>query len=291
MPRLLPWRLVAALVGVLLLAAAALKTYGAFRGLVSPLGAFASPWVQFALVQAECLLGVWLLSGWYPRGAWAATMLTFAGFAAISAYQGRIGQASCGCFGALSVKPWYTFGLDLFVLAVLGFARPRQQTLMSGHEPPALPSFARNAIPVVITTAVLLVALTTTATVRYGSPAAALAQLRGERLSVSPSVVDFGDAPGGETREAAIDLTNRTEHPLRVVGGTSDCACTVLQDLPVTVAPGETRSVTVRVRIPAASGQFTHPVHLLAGDEQLWTVGFHATGRSSGIAEAQAAQR
>jgi hypothetical protein len=289
MSRLLPWRPVATIVGVLLLAAAALKTYGAFRGLVSPLGAFASPWLQFALVQAECLLGVWLLSGWYPRGAWAATTLTFAGFAGVSAYQGWIGQASCGCFGALSVKPWYTFGLDLFVLAALIVARPRGQ--ISADEPSALPSFARRALPVLMATAGLLVVLTTAATVWYGSPTAALAQLRGERLSVSPGVVNFGDATGGETREAEIELTNRTEQPLRVVGGTYDCSCTVLHDLPLTMAPGETRSVTVRVRIPPAAGQFTRTVHLLGGDEQLWRVGFQATGRSTGVTEAQAAQQ
>lgn len=278
-------------VGLLLLVAAGLKVYGLAVEPVGPSGIFSSPWFQAALVQAECLLGLWLLSGLHARTAWRVTLATFACFAAFSLYQGWVGQTSCGCFGALRVNPWVAFALDGFVITALILARPPQTKPLPAAEARPTLSMLHTGLPVLATATALIAGLSAVATFWYGSPAAALASLRGERLSVSPSLVDFGEAIGGETQEASIMLTNRTDARIRVVGGTSDCACTVLQDLPLTIPPGETEAVTVRGRIPADAGQFTRNVRLLAGHDQLWKVGFVATGRSTGRPDMHTAGR
>lgn len=57
---------------------------------------------------------------------------------------------------------------------------------------------------------------------KYGSPDAALAHLRGERVSLYPRLVDVGTGAPGEGREAAFEVVNRTGHPIRLIGGTKD---------------------------------------------------------------------
>ena len=46
-------------------------------------------------------------------------------FAVFNLRAGWIGRASCGCFGQLSVNPWYAFGIDLAILLILILARPQ----------------------------------------------------------------------------------------------------------------------------------------------------------------------
>lgn len=273
-------RLVLKFVGTVLLAAAALKAHGLAVDPVSPIGTFSAPWFQAALIQAEVLLGLWLLSGAYPAGAWLAAFVTFAGFSVISLLQGWVGQASCGCFGRLPLNPWYAFGLDLVVLTALALARPSGLGSLVRDLPGAAARTGAKGVPILGASVAVLAILGVAGSLWRGSPTAALAYLRGERISVAPSVVDLGDRSPGEARQASVELTNRTDRPLRVLGGTNDCACTVLHDLPLTIPPGETRAVNVQVRLPAEPGQFTRALHLLVGDEQLWKVRFYVTGRS-----------
>lgn len=125
----------------------------------------------------------------------------------------------------------------------------------------------------------LLAFLGVLAHLHYGSIGPALANLRGERLSVLPAVIDMGEGAPGETRHAAVDLANRTGQTLRVVGGTADCSCSVLGDLPVAIPPGETRSITVSVKLPRSSGTFDRKAKLTIDDDGFATVGLRLTGR------------
>ena len=45
----------------------------------------------------------------------------------------------------------------------------------------------------------------------------------GEHLSVRPGLLDVGEGAAGEVHESAVELVNWTGHPIRVIGGTSDC--------------------------------------------------------------------
>jgi thiol-disulfide isomerase/thioredoxin len=111
--------------GLLLLTAAVLKGH---ELLTVPLanGDLWS-WRAFLIFQVEfeLALGVWLVSGLFPRLAWLAALLCFGLFCAVTLYKGLTGAASCGCFGRVHVNPWVTLlAVDLPAVAALGVFRP-----------------------------------------------------------------------------------------------------------------------------------------------------------------------
>jgi hypothetical protein len=231
--------------GVLLLTVAGLKLYGLNVTAIPRAGWFATPQVQVVAAEWELVLGLWLLSGAYPAGAWLATVGTFLAFAGVSGFYGWVGVANCGCFGVIRTSPWTAFAVDVAALGLLAFARPRFPT------GPGRPAAGAVAIPV--GAAVVLTALTGVGAWLYGSPQAALARLRGEVLTASPDYVDFGVGTASHMLERTVEVRNWSERPVRLVGGTSDCSCVVTADLPLTIPPGEGRVVTVRATIPATN--------------------------------------
>jgi hypothetical protein len=208
------------LLAVLLLAAAVLKLNGLVADPVSRMGLFTAPSFQIAVIEFELFLAAWLLWGKRPLGSWATALTVFTIFAGVSAYQGWIGRASCDCFGQLSVSPWYAFGVDLAVLVALILGRP--DLAMIWRQPRL---FLVSVVPVVYAlggAVVILASLAGLANWFYGSPDAALAHLRGERISLYPRLVDVGTGTPEEIREAALEVVNRTDDPIRLIGGTKD---------------------------------------------------------------------
>lgn len=240
-------------VGVFLLAAAGLKLAG-LASSVPTVGWYAQPWVQAATAGWEVVLGAWLLAGAAPGLAWLAAGGTFLAFAAVSASLGVTGVANCRCLGVVAASPWVAFGIDAAALALLCFARP------SGDATAAVerPRFAG----VVLGAAVMTVGLGAAGSWVYGSPAAALARLRGDELTVSPGYLDFGVLPAGAHRDATLTVSNWSAAPVRLIGGTSDCTCTTLSDLPVTIPPGGRADVTVTMVAPSSAGALTRTVIL-----------------------------
>lgn len=113
----------------------------------------------------------------------------------------------------------------------------------------------------------------------YGSVPAAIAHLRGERVSIQPNLVDVGDFPAGETQTVQIEVMNWTEKPVRLFGGTADCSCTVLGDLPVTIPANESRSISVQLSHARKPGFFTRKAAIHLDDEGYKVVIFRLTGR------------
>ncbi|HEY1378500.1 MAG TPA: DUF1573 domain-containing protein [Gemmataceae bacterium] len=230
------------LLGLVLLTAAGLKLYGLNVTALPRVGWFATPQVQLVVAEWELVLGLWLLSGAAPAGAWLAAVGTFLAFAAVSGYFGWIGVASCGCLGVIRASPWTAFGVDVAALLLLAATRPsfRTTSLRVSFRPAVIPLGA----------AVILVFLTGIGAVLYGSPAAALARLRGDTITVSTDYLDFGAVSAGKVVERSVDVQNWTDRPVRLIGGTSDCSCVTTSDLPLTVPPGEARAVTIRMKAP-----------------------------------------
>ena len=131
---------------------------------------------------------------------------------------------------------------------------------------------ARRVLVLGVSTAVLYIA--------FGSPDAAFAYFRGDRLSVRPGLVDVGAAPSGEARTALVELVNRTSRRIHVIGGTSDCACVTTQDLPVQLDPGEAYKVNIAVRFGPAPGIFTRAAEFLTDGDRMYRVRFRVTGRT-----------
>ncbi len=272
-------KLIPRALGLLLLVAAALKFHGLALTPVSPMGWFSAPWFQVIVIQAEVVLGVWLVSGRAPTFAWLLATVTFSLFAAVSFYQGMVGRASCGCFGRLPVSPWYAFGIDIIVLVCLGFGRPNLQSLW--EEPKTMVLRPLGALcGWLVGGAVVFGVLLGLASYHFGSLGAATAFFRGERLAVIPSLVDVGEGMLGENRESHITVANYTDTPVRIIGGTSDCACVVTNDLPITVPAGESRPISVRVRLAGVPGIFTRTANLLTADGQSPSLRFRLTGRN-----------
>lgn len=213
----------------------------------------ALPWLagargQLALIVLEGLLGLWLLCGLSKPLAWLTAVSAFATLGGASLYLLMIGQASCGCFGSVPVHPGQSLALDLALLVGLGLFRPPLASDPSAER--LLRWLARGAVGVAAFAAAVVLA----GCLWFGSLPEALAYLRDERLTLSPSVLDFGQGANGESRLATVSVLNRTDRPVRIVGGTTDCSCATTKDLPVTIPPHERRAVTVRLMFPRTSG-------------------------------------
>jgi hypothetical protein len=262
--------------GVLLLVAAALKLYSLAVEPVGGVGFFSEPWVQTLIVEWEILLGTWLVWGVNRALAWLAANVTFVCFAAVSLWQGWIGQVSCGCFGAISVSPWVALSSDVVGLVFLAFAWRHAWTRQA---PALLVSAIRPVAIGVCGVSAMLACMAAIATIALGSPHAGLAYLRGDSVTVTPRLIDVGEGYQGDRKEAVIRLHNWSAQPIRVIGGTSDCSCVVTRDLPVTLSPDESCNLTVRLVITGSAGQFTRTAQLFTDDDRHRSVRFRLTGR------------
>lgn len=210
-------------------------------------------------------LGFWLLSGACQAGAWITAAGTFLAFASVSNYLGWTGVASCGCLGAIRASPWHAFSADMLALALLATGWP------GFHAGSSKLRFHRLGVAVSAVT--VLVALAGLVSWIYGSPAVALARLRGETVTVSPGYLDFGAGTPGQTLEAVAKVQNWTDQPVEVIGGTSDCTCATTSDLPLIIPAREGRPVTIRLKIPASTPRvFTRVAELWTADEKQRTI-------------------
>src|SRR5207253_4386281 len=107
-------------------------------------------------------------------------------------------RTSCGCFGRLTVNPWYTFGFDLAILAALAVARPSLNPLRK--QPRAAMKHGLRLAAAALAGIILIIGIVIgVAHVSFGSLRAALAHFRGERVSVEPRLLDVGEAFHGES--------------------------------------------------------------------------------------------
>lgn len=183
--------IVATLVGVLLLAAALLKLAGSTADSLGQNAALFSPAARMVTIQSELLLGLWLLSRWQAQAARWAALAFFVGLAAVSLWLVLQGQSSCGCLGRIAVHPWATLGLDLVVLAMLALINPTSVALHAGP-------LSRSVVTATVGAAVLLTASALVMMAYWRADlVTVLARLRGEPLSIHPSITDLGEGVQG----------------------------------------------------------------------------------------------
>lgn len=257
------------ILGVLLLAAAGLKLFDPSPDTFSALDLLSSPRWRMAAIEAEALLGLWLVTGAFPRLLWLAAVLCFVLLASVSLYLGIDGQPSCSCFGAkLLVSPWYALGLDLAALASLIWWRPCQR----GHtEVPSL-AVMRHVLATAAGSGAILAASFGTLAWIYGSPYETLLHVRGEAITIEPSVSQVGDGRAGDQRAITIQLLNHRDRPVEILGGTESCSCIATSDLPVIVPPKESRSITLTIFFTGNPGRFQHSFVLYTDDETQSTI-------------------
>lgn len=248
------------ILGAVLFLAACLKIYGLNVSAVPQIGWLSRPLLQIAVAEWEIVLGLWLISGSSTLRSWLIATITFVIFAIISGYYGWIGVASCGCFGAIRASPWYAFAIDIFALFLLAINRPRTLDSMRQEWRGSVGAGLKWVAGVIV----ILAGMTLGAVWYAGSVEATLAHFRGESLSVNHPYIDFGAGQPGQYLEENVIIHNWTDQSVRLIGGTSDCSCTSLIDLPITVKPLETEAVRVRLRVPmSSSGRLTRTAFVL----------------------------
>ncbi|SRR5579875_1719375 len=85
-------------------------------------------WLSAGVVALEMSFGLWLLIGFHPRLTRWIAGTCFAIFLVVSLAKGLAGEASCGCFGAVSMNPWITAGIDGLAVLALLLARPADRS-------------------------------------------------------------------------------------------------------------------------------------------------------------------
>jgi len=239
----------------LLICAASLKIHDL---IFSPLPAstlFLSSSQSLAIAEVELLLAVWLLSEWLRKGAWIISIGSFAIFSLANLYLALEGQASCGCFGQVRFSPWLMLAIDLSVIATLAFARPVECPDGSGAS-------WKTALTTGIAVVLVLGSIWLVLLYFFVDSAAALAFLRDEPVTVSPATLDAGESPTGEWRQLRLEIRNRSDRPVKIVGGTSTCACISTDDLPVMLEPASSQIINIRVQFTGSAGLFIQRLSL-----------------------------
>jgi hypothetical protein len=265
--------IVAIPVGLFLLLTAALKLWHFLAGASE----LTPAWLDPVLVLYEAALGLGLLFARRPARLWPLTVATFAVFVGFNFRAIWIGQASCGCFGAVKVSPWGALVLDLGALALLTVWACRDR------ETRALRTSAPDAGGFLLSFGLAVGLFLGVVSIGFGSVAGARASLRGDEVFLDPPLVDLGTVPAGEVSEKLLTVFNAGRGDVRVLGGTSNCACTLIRDLPVTIPPGQSVSLRISVKTPPSTGAFQFQAILWTDSSINETVPVHVRGRSVGL--------
>ncbi len=124
---------VSGLLGLLLIGAAVLKAHQQASGWPPASGLLADSYLALGTVAFELALGIWLLAGSYPRLARWFAATSFSVFLAVSLAKAGAGEATCGCFGSVSVNPRITAALDALAVAALFLVEPQDGSGQSAH--------------------------------------------------------------------------------------------------------------------------------------------------------------
>jgi hypothetical protein len=251
-PRAWVSRCAACLVGIYLLAAAGLKLFS--DGAVSAGETEYAPALRFLAVQAEILLGVWLILGWWRITAFMLACLLLAMFAMLSLSSFLSGQSDCGCFGNLKVHPGLTATVNLAALGLLSLSRPEIKWKEN-----------RGSVIAVGALTALTGGLAWVANGPIGNKL--LARWQGQTVALRSSVVEAGEAAEGTRRQFPVMLTNSSSRDVRIVGGNADCSCTTTRNLPVTVPASGEVTIEIELKFRGTPGRFEHHFELFTDDK------------------------
>lgn len=170
-------------------------------------------------------------------------VLCFACFAGVSLVKAVQGRATCGCFGSVEVSPTYTFVLD--VVAVLALLRYRPPIGRRDDAWGLLRKLRSLLLPAAITAipGVLFVAWSL---LRFGSVAWGWAYVEGASVIPEAGTLHAGDVVVGVESVVRFRLKNLAGTPVRVVGAQASCGCVAVDDLPLTLPPGESAHLSIR---------------------------------------------
>jgi hypothetical protein len=157
-------------------------------------------------------LGLCLVLGLYSRIARLLALVSFGVFGALSLQKAITGVASCSCFGALAVRPWYTFLFDLVAIAALW-----------RWDPGRTGSSARGAGMLSCPRRSILFALLLAPVGIFG--ACSGAHRNAPLVIVSPGTIEMGELTPGGRKEVGFFITNPGDASVTVGRIEASCAC------------------------------------------------------------------
>jgi len=171
------------------------------------------------------------------------------------------------------MSPWLTFGLDLTAVLLLAMWRvPSDSTSTTVR-------WNRRALLTFATTVVTLVLIGGAGAFFFDDPWSAFSRLRGETISVEPADSEIGTGVSGELHEFSVRLVNHSNHSVRCYGGTANCRCLAIKDLPMVLPPGESRPIRLQITFRGGPGLFRERFVIFTDDEVQSLVVARATGR------------
>lgn len=232
-------RAVALSAAILLLTAAALKAWPLLTG--SAVESQATSIGKLVLIQGEILLAFWLTSGVGAAWAFRVAILFFAGAAIVNLRSIWLGEGSCGCFGKVEVPPWVSLILNSGLLAGLIWKRPK----MTGGFIRSTNAAIRSCgwAPLVCVLMVIV----------GGGLAVARSYFRPVVIE-APKAIDLGELIAGEKKRVSIPLRNLSDKPVVTLGARTSCKCSVVEGLPVTIAPNSSSDVMLQISISQNTG-------------------------------------
>jgi hypothetical protein len=250
-----PYDVVRVALGLLLLTAAALKGHQLATDPIRGRGILESFWFLTAVIEFELLFGLWLLFGLYARHTRFAAVGVFAVFACVSLLQALRGQPTCGCFGKLSIDPWYTCAIDSAAVVCLLLAKKGRAL-----EPEI--AFDQAATVPARVWASLLVSAAILSCVGGASLWFIRQRNRTENaqqtLVVSDGALDFGEVWCQRRFPWTLPLYNASPEPITITGLEASCACTSVDGTPMTVRPGETAALQLQLDLqPKRPAEFS----------------------------------
>lgn len=135
------------------------------------------------------------------------------------------------------------------------------------NTPPPLPVDGRwmpTWVAVILCCLLIWLGFVLWAQVSFGSYRFALQYLRGDRLQVFPAVRSIGTHRPGEVLETTVTIRNHGATPVKVVGATSECACTATKTMPVVIPPhGDSVTVPLTIRFRREPGEWRQSISYL----------------------------
>jgi hypothetical protein len=85
--------------------------------------------------------------------------------------------------------------------------------------------------------------------------------------------------------EYQVQLVNHSDHPVRIIGGTSDCSCVATADLPVTLSSKDSQWISIRVKLSSQPGFFNRQVVFWTDNDRARVIAVMITGKVEPLEE------
>jgi hypothetical protein len=207
----------------------------------------------------ELFLAIWLIIFMYPRICLVCIALFFCLGIIHNLYLVIQGETSCGCFGAVQVPPIVSIGIDVICIALCIAALSYSPINNLRFNDPLF-----NPFTIGIASLICLSFIYTNSHFNIMN----MLSNNGD-VFIDKSIINIGDGILDDKKEVAINVTNGTNMPIRIVGFKSTCDCIVVSNLPVVLPAHSDTSIMLQYKY-VGNGSFNKLVRLYVESPSIW---------------------